>query len=44
VDVFLVPVGKNAEDARKYAEGLPIIPVESFQQALRRLATADLKC
>lgn len=44
VDVFLVPAGENAEDARKYAKGLPIIPVESYQQALQRLATADLKC
>ncbi len=44
VDVFLVPVGDNAEDARKHAKGLRVIPVESFQQALRKLATADLKC
>ena len=44
VDVFLVPAGDNAEDARKYAKDLVVIPVESFQQALRKLATADLKC
>jgi PDZ domain-containing protein len=39
VDAFLVPAGQNARDARKYAHGLRIIPVESFQQALRVLAT-----
>ena len=38
-DLFLVP-GENAPEARRYAEGLRIIPVNSFQQALRRLATA----
>jgi PDZ domain-containing protein len=38
VDAFLVPAGQNARDARKYAHGLRIIPVESFQQALRALA------
>jgi PDZ domain-containing protein len=44
VDYFLVPVGKNAEDAEKNADGLEIIPVESFQQALQELATNDKKC
>ena len=44
VDVFLVPAGENAKEARRYAEDLRVIPVETFQQALRRLATADLKC
>jgi PDZ domain-containing protein len=39
VDAFLVPAGENASDARKYAGGLRIIPVESFPQALRALAT-----
>jgi Lon-like protease len=39
VDAFLVPAGENARDARKYAHGLRIIPVKSFQQALRVLAT-----
>ena len=39
VDAFLVPAGQNARDARKYAHGLRIIPVKSFQQALRALAT-----
>jgi PDZ domain-containing protein len=39
VDVFLVPAGQNARDARKYAHGLRIIPVKNFQQALHALAT-----
>jgi len=39
VDAFLVPAGENAREARKYADGLRIIPVKSFQQALRALAT-----
>jgi PDZ domain-containing protein len=44
VDFFLVPAGDNAKDARANAKDLPIIPVESFQQALRKLATARMKC
>lgn len=44
VDVFLVPEGDNAREARSYADGLRVIPVESFQQALRALETADLNC
>jgi PDZ domain-containing protein len=43
VDAFLVPAGENAQDARKYADGLRIIPVKSFQQALRALATLSPK-
>ena len=43
VDAFLVPAGQNATDARKYADGLRIIPVKSFQQALRALATLPLE-
>jgi PDZ domain-containing protein len=43
VDAFLVPAGENARDARKYAHGLRIIPVKSFQQALRALATLPQK-
>jgi len=40
IDVFLVPVdGDNARDAKKYARGMRIIPVENFQQALHALAT-----
>jgi PDZ domain-containing protein len=38
-DVFLVPVdGGNARTARRYANGLRIIPVTSLKQALRALA------
>ena len=44
VDLFLVPAGENARDARANVKGLPIIPVESFQQALRKLATNRVKC
>jgi PDZ domain-containing protein len=44
VDAFLVPAGRNAADARSHADGLRILAVESFQQALRALSTADLKC
>jgi PDZ domain-containing protein len=40
VDVFLVPAGDNAEEARRHADGLRIVPVSTFQQALRALATA----
>ena len=44
VDVFLVPVdGDNAREAKRYAAGLRIIPVKSFQQALRALATLPPK-
>jgi PDZ domain-containing protein len=39
VDVFLVPAGDNAATARRYAGDLRIIAVESFRQALRKLAT-----
>jgi Lon-like protease len=44
VDVFLVPVGDNAEEARSRAEDLEIMAVESYQQALRRLATSPRQC
>jgi PDZ domain-containing secreted protein len=43
VDVFLVPAGENALEARKYADGLRIIPVENIRQALRALATLGSK-
>ena len=44
VDVFLVPVdGDNAREAKRYARGLRIVPVESFQQALQALATVRAK-
>jgi PDZ domain-containing protein len=39
VDAFLVPAGDNAVEARKHADGLKIIAVYNFQQALRALAT-----
>jgi PDZ domain-containing protein len=39
VDVFLVPAGENAQEARRYAKDLHIIPVKNFQQALQALAT-----
>jgi Lon-like protease len=43
-DVFLVPAaGDNARDARRYAHGLRIIAVHSFQQALHALATLPAK-
>ncbi|MGH3133972.1 MAG: PDZ domain-containing protein [Gaiellaceae bacterium] len=44
VDLFLVPAGANAEDARENAGDLEIVPVESFQQALRHLTTSARKC
>ena len=44
VDFFVVPAGRNAEGAQEHADGLPVIPVESFQQALRLLTTSDAKC
>ncbi len=44
VDFFLVPAGENAEGALENAGGLEVIPVESFQQALQKLTTGDVKC
>lgn len=38
VEIFLVPM-ENAADARRYADGLRVIPVSTFRQALRALAT-----
>jgi Lon-like protease len=43
VDVFLVPAGENARDAEKEADGLRIVPVKSFPQALHALATLPVK-
>ncbi len=43
VDVFLVPAGENADEARRYAGGMRVVPVESFRQALRALATLPPK-
>ncbi len=42
-DVFLVPAGDNATEARQHAGDLRIIPVESFRQALQMLATLARK-
>jgi PDZ domain-containing protein len=42
-DVFIVPAGDNAQVARRYAGNLRVIAVESFQQALRQLATLPPK-
>ena len=42
-DVFLVPAGENADEARRHAGDLRIIPVESFRQALQALATLKRK-
>jgi PDZ domain-containing protein len=39
-DIFLVPAGENAQEARRYAGGLRIVPVKSFRQALSALQTA----
>jgi Lon-like protease len=39
IDVFLVPAGENAAEARKYAHGVRILAVRNFQQALHALAT-----
>jgi len=39
IRVFLVPAGDNAAEAKRYAHGVRIVPVHSFRQALRSLAT-----
>jgi PDZ domain-containing protein len=38
-DVFLVPAGENAQEARRYAGPVRVIPVRTFGQALHALAT-----
>jgi PDZ domain-containing protein len=43
VDIFLVPAGQNAKDARKYAGDMRVIAVDSFRQALQVLATLHPK-
>jgi PDZ domain-containing secreted protein len=43
VDLFLVPAGDNAAVARRYADGLRIVPVKSFRQALSALAKLPLE-
>jgi PDZ domain-containing protein len=42
-DVFLVPAGENGATAQRYAGGLRVIPVESFEQALQALKTLPPK-
>jgi Lon-like protease len=37
--IFVVPAGENAREAKRYADGLRVLPVHSFRQALRSLAT-----
>jgi Lon-like protease len=44
VDVFLVPEGENAATAREHADDVRVVPVETFQQALRALTTGAPKC
>lgn len=39
IDVFVVPSGENAREARRHAGDVRIVAVENFQQALRALAT-----
>jgi Lon-like protease len=43
VDVFLVPAGDNAREARQYAGPVRVVAVESFRQALHALATLPKK-
>jgi len=43
VDILLVPAGANAAEARRFAGSMRVIAVNSFQQALRRLATVRAK-
>ncbi|MEP6910908.1 MAG: PDZ domain-containing protein [Actinomycetota bacterium] len=42
-DVFLVPAGENTSEAKRYAGSMRVIPVNSFRQALRALATLPRK-
>ncbi len=43
VDIFLVPAGENMKVAQRYAGSMRVIPVNSFRQALRALATLPKK-
>lgn len=43
VDLFLVPAGDNTVVARRFAGALRVVPVRSFRQALRVLATLPAK-
>ena len=42
-DLFLVPAGENTAEARRYAGGMRVVPVNSFRQALHVLATLHKK-
>jgi PDZ domain-containing protein len=39
IGVFVVPAGENAVEARANADGVRVVPVRTFQQALQQLAT-----
>ena len=39
IDVLVVPVGDNARVAREHADGIRVLAVVSFRDALRKLAT-----
>ena len=41
IQVFLVPAGDNAQEARRFAGDMRVVAVQSFQQALRALATTS---
>jgi Lon-like protease len=43
IDVFLVPAGDNATEAKRFAGRVRVIPVRTFQQALHALATLPAK-
>ena len=43
LDIFLVPAGDNAREARRHAGEVRVIPVSNFRQALRALATLPRK-
>jgi PDZ domain-containing protein len=43
IQIFLVPAGENAQEAKPYAGAMKIVPVRSFQQALHALATLRLR-
>jgi PDZ domain-containing protein len=40
-DVFLEPAGENADEARRYAGKMRVIPVHTYRQALHALATLN---
>ncbi len=43
IDVFLVPAGDNATEAKRFAGRVRVIAVSTFQQALHALATLPAK-